>query len=160
MKKKHIWRVLTLFFVFGLAFQVQAKDCYELSKGQTLYVPAYSHIYIGNKANLYQLTVTLSIRNIDPQTPITLTGVDYYGTKGKLIKHYLDSPLVLPSLNATRYVILSRDKEGGSGANFIVKWTSKGQANPPIVESIMIGTQSQQGISFTSRGQVIVQTTP
>jgi hypothetical protein len=160
MKKKHIWRVLTLFFVFGLAFQVQAKDCYELSKGQTLYVPAYSHIYIGNKANLYQLTVTLSIRNIDPQIPITLTAVDYYGTKGELIKHYLDTPLVLPSLNTTRYIILSRDKEGGSGANFIVKWTSKEQANPPIVESIMIGTQSQQGISFTSRGQVIVQTTP
>ena len=27
--------------------------------------------------------------------------------------------------------------------------------NPPIVETVMIGTQSQQGISFTSRGQVI-----
>lgn len=160
MKKKHIWRVLTLFFVFGLAFQVQAKDCYELSKGQTLYVPAYSHIYIGNRANLYQLTITLSIRNIDPQTPITLTAVDYYGSKGELIKHYLDSPLVLPALNSTRYIILSRDKEGGSGANFIVEWSSKRQANPPIAESIMIGTQSQQGISFTSRGQVIVQTTP
>jgi hypothetical protein len=160
MKKKHIWRVLALFFIFGLAFQVQAKDGYELSKGQTLYVPAYSHIYIGNKANLFQLTVTLSIRNIDPLSPITLTSVNYYGTKGDLIKQYLGTPLVLPPLNSTRYIILSRDKEGGSGANFIVEWSSKGQANPPIVESIMIGTQSQQGISFTSRGQVIVQTPP
>lgn len=160
MDKKHIWQVLTLFFIFGLAFQVQAKDCYELSKGQTLYVPAYSHIYIGNKANLYQLTVTLSIRNIDPLTPINITAVDYYGTKGELIKHYLDHPLSLPSLGATRYIILSKDKKGGSGANFIVEWSSKEQANPPIVESIMIGTQSQQGISFTSRGQVIVQKKP
>ncbi len=160
MEKKHIWQVLTLLFVFGLAFQVQAKGCDALSKGQILYVPAYSHIYIGNKANLFQLTVTLSIRNIDPLNPITLTAVNYYGTKGNLIKQYLKNPLVLPPLNSTRYIILSKDKEGGSGANFIVKWSSKEQANPPIVESIMIGTQSQQGISFTSRSQVIIQTTP
>jgi hypothetical protein len=160
MKKKNIWQMLTLLLMFGLAVQVQAKGCYEPSEGQTLYVPAYSHIYIGNKANLYQLTVTLSIRNIDPLSPITLTAVDYYGTKGELIKHYLDSPLVLPSLNTTRYIILSTDKGGGSGANFIVKWSSKGLVNPPIVESVMIGTQSQQGISFTSRGQVIIVPKP
>jgi Protein of unknown function (DUF3124) len=160
MKKKHIWQMLILLLMFGLAVQVQAKGCYEPSEGQTLYVPAYSHIYIGNKANLYQLTVTLSIRNVDPLSSITLTAVDYYGTKGELIKHYLDSPLVLPSLNTTRYIILSTDKGGGSGANFIVKWSSKELVNPPIVESIMIGTQSQQGISFTSRGQVIIPPKP
>ena len=27
----------------------------------------------------------------------------------------------------------------------------------PIIESVMIGTQTQQGISFTSRGQVIAE---
>ena len=160
MGKRHIWQALIIIFVFGVAFHVQAKDCYELSKGQTLYVPAYSHIYIGHKANLYQLTVTLSVRNIDPLNPITLTTVDYYGTKGNLIKHYLDTPLTLSSLVSTRYIILSKDKEGGSGANFVVKWTSKEPVNSPIVESIMIGTQSQQGISFTSRGQVMIHTTP
>jgi len=55
-----------------------------------------------------------------------------------------------------RYIIPERDKSGGSGANFIVAWKSKTPVNPPIIESIMIGTQSQQGISFTSRGRVIV----
>ncbi|MCP4717865.1 MAG: DUF3124 domain-containing protein [Desulfobacteraceae bacterium] len=160
MEKKYIWRVLIIFFIFGIAFQVQAKDCKDLSEGQTLYVPVYSHIYIGNKANPYLLTVTLSIRNINPLHPITLSVVDYYGTQGKLIKHYLDKPLSLPPLASTRYIILSKDKEGGSGANFIVNWSSKKPVNPPIVESIMIGTQSQQGISFTSRGQVIVQIKP
>jgi hypothetical protein len=29
--------------------------------------------------------------------------------------------------------------------------------NLPIIETIMIGTQSQQGISFTSRGQAITR---
>ncbi|MCP3940453.1 MAG: DUF3124 domain-containing protein [Desulfobacteraceae bacterium] len=160
MNIKHIRLVWIIFFILGFAFQAQAKDPIALSKGQTLYVPAYSHIYIGNRANAYQLTVTLSIRNIDPLHPITLTAVDYYGTKGKLIKHYLDKPIALASLASTQYIILSKDNLGGSGANFIVKWSSKKQMNPPIIESIMIGTQSQQGISFTSRGQVIIQSNP
>jgi hypothetical protein len=53
-----------------------------------------------------------------------------------------------------RYVV--PDKTGGSGANFMVRWQPALPMNPPIVESIMIGTQAKQGISFTSRGQVIV----
>jgi hypothetical protein len=160
MGKKNIWPALICFLILVLAAQVQAGECGDLSEGQTLYVPAYSHIYIGNKANPYLLTVTLSIRNIDPSNSITLTAVDYYGTQGKLIKQYLDKTLTLDPLEATRYIILSKDKEGGSGANFIVTWSSENQVNPPIIESIMIGTQSQQGISFTSRGQVIVRTKP
>ena len=160
MKNIYIRLALMIFFVFGIALQAQAKEIKGLSEGQTLYVPAYSHIYIGNKASSYQLTVTLSIRNIDPLHAITITSVDYYGSGGKLIKHYIDTSQTLSSLGSTRYVILSNDKEGGSGANFIVKWTSEKPVNPPLIESVMIGTQSQQGISFTSRGQVILQTAP
>ena len=128
-----------------------------MSKGQTLYVPAYSHIYIGHKATPYKLTVTLSIRNIDPDLPFTLFAVDYHGTEGSLIKHYLDKPITIAPMATARYVVPSPDKTGGSGANFIVKWNSTTPLNPPIVEAIMIGTQSQQGISFTSRGQEILK---
>ncbi len=39
------------------------------------------------------LTVTLSIRNIDPDLPLTLETVDYHGTEGTLLKHYLNKPL-------------------------------------------------------------------
>lgn len=46
-------------------------DNIELSKGQRIYVPAYSHIYSGNKEKPFLLTVTLSIRNIDPTNTIT-----------------------------------------------------------------------------------------
>lgn len=126
-----------------------------LSKGQTLYVPAYSHIYIGHKARPYMLTITLSIRNIDAGSSLTLTTIDYYGTEGGLVRHYLENPITLKPMASTRYVVPSPDETGGSGANFIVKWHAKKEINAPIVESIMIGTQSQQGISFTSRGQEI-----
>lgn len=127
----------------------------NLSKGQTIYIPAYSHIYIGSREQPFLLTVTLSIRNIDPKNPITITLVDYYETQGKLIKKHVEKPIQLQPLESLRYVIPQKDETGGSGANFIVKWRSEKPVNPPIVESIMIGAQTQQGVSFTSRGQEI-----
>lgn len=126
-----------------------------LSKGQTLYVPAYSHIYAGNRELPVLLTVTLSIRNVDSKYSITITSVDYYGTKGELLKKHLNRPMVFGPFESTRYVIPLDDKSGGSGANFLVEWKSEKSVNPPIVESVMIGAE---GISFTSRGQAI--TTP
>jgi hypothetical protein len=38
----------------------------------------------------------------------------------------------------------------GSGAKFLVHWRADQPVSEPIVESIMIGTQMQQGISFIS----------
>jgi hypothetical protein len=128
----------------------------QLSKGQRIYVPAYSHIYSGNKEVEFLLTVTLSIRNIDPMHLIEITVVDYYETQGKLLKKYIDKPVRLKPLEASRYIIPQKDKSGGSGANFIVEWHSDKPVNRPIIESIMIGTQSTQGISFTSRGREIL----
>jgi hypothetical protein len=127
-----------------------------LSKGQQIYVPAYSHIYSGDRERPFLLTVTLSIRNIDPNHQIKITQVDYYETQGKLIKKYIEKPTILGPLKSLRYVVPESDKSGGSGANFIVKWRSDNPVNPPIVETVMIGTQYQQGISFTSRGQEIL----
>ena len=131
-------------------------DKIDLSKGQRVYVPAYSHIYSGNKERPFLLTVTLSIRNIDPTHLIKITLVDYYETQGKLLKKYIDKPVTLNPLESLRYVIPEKDKSGGSGANFIVEWHSDKPVNQPIIESIMIGTKSSQGISFTSRGREII----
>ena len=155
MKKKYAVIFLAVFAVFMVS-QVQAADNPNLSKGQTVYVAAYSHINIGHKGAPYFLTITLSIRNIDPSNQITITEVDYYESQGKFLKHFITEPVILEPLASNRIVIPLKKKAGESGASFIVKWTSKNMSNPPIIESIMIGTQSQQGISFTSRGQVII----
>jgi hypothetical protein len=127
-----------------------------LSKGQRVYVPAYSHIYSGNRERPFLLTVTLSIRNIDPTHQIHISMADYHETKGKLLKKFINNPLTLKPLESERYVIPQRDESGGSGANFIVEWYSEAFVNPPIIESVMIGTQSSQGVSFTSRGREIL----
>ena len=148
--------LILLSICFFSPLPVNADEKIGLSDGQAIYVPAYSHIYSGNRETPFLLTVTLSIRNIDPKHQIKITIVDYYETQGKLLKKYINKPAILNPLESLRYVVPERDKSGGSGANFIVEWESDKFVNPPIVESIMIGTQNQQGVSFTSRGQVII----
>jgi len=127
----------------------------QLSAGQTVYVPIYSHIYSGVKARPFDLAATLSVRNTNLKSSIIIVSVKYYDSAGKLIKDYLDRPIELNALASTRYIIKEDDKAGGSGANFIVIWQSEIRVNPPIIESVMIGTHSGQGISFVSRGQVL-----
>jgi hypothetical protein len=158
MDKKHmILRILFLLSVFIFGHQsIHAGEIKGLSVGQTIYVPAYSHIYSGDREMPFLLTVTLSIRNIDPTHEITIILADYYETRGKLLKKHIQTPVALKPLESLRYVIPERDKSGGSGANFIVQWKADKPVNPPIVESIMIGAKTQQGVSFSSRGREII----
>lgn len=149
---------LLLITFFALSCQtpwLQAMEPPPLSTGQTVYIPAYSHIYHGNKETPLLLSVTLSIRNVDPNNALTINAVNYHETDGPLVKQYITKAVVLGPLGSERYVVPQRDTTGGSGANFIVIWQADKPINPPIMETVMIGTQSQLGISFTSRGQAI-----
>lgn len=150
-----IFAVLPLLLLLLTATDGTATDPAARTTGQTVYVPAYSHIYHGNREAQLLLSVTLSIRNVDPDIPISISVVDYYETQGKLLKNFVTAPVTLAPLGSERYVIPQDDSSGGSGANFIVVWEAKRPTNPPIIETVMIGSQSQLGISFTSRGQAL-----
>jgi hypothetical protein len=160
MLNKRRFPVMICFcLLIALAWMLTPVDLFAeeapLSRGQTVYVPIYSHIYSGVKARPFDLAATLSIRNTNLKNSITLLAVKYYDSEGKLVEDYLIKPLQLNALVSTRYIITEADRAGGSGANFIVVWTSERNVNPPIIEAVMIGTHSGQGISFLSRGQVI-----
>jgi hypothetical protein len=161
--KNNSLRYLTYFFlVFTMTFTQasvgQAGENFRLVFGQTVYVPIYTHIYSGLKGRPFELAATLSIRNTDSKKTITILSVEFYDTEGNLIENYLDTPLLLGVLASTRYVIKEGEKKsGGSGANFMVTWKSDTAVTPPIIEAIMIGAKSGQGISFVSRGQVVNQ---
>ena len=153
---KHITALLFFILLTGsLAAPGQADSSIGLSTGQTIYVPIYSHIYSGLKGRPFSLAATLSIRNTDPKHAVTLVSVKFYDSDGKLVKEYLDKSSELKAMASTRYILPESDAGGGSGANFLVTWTSKTKVNPPLVEGVMIGTRSGQGISFVSRGTVI-----
>ena len=138
-----------------LLFAAPAASEVRLLKGQTVYVPAYSHIYHGDRVQPFYLAVTLSVRNTDPVHAITILSIDYFDSDGKLLKRYLEKETKLSAMASAEYVVKESDRAGGTGANFVVVWKSEDKVSEPIMESVMISTLSQQGISFSSRGQPI-----
>ena len=124
-------------------------------RGQTLYVPVYSEIPYGDRDQTLDLTVTLSIRNIDRKIAVMLRKVDYYNTKGELVRAYAQEPRVLPPLATVEFVSKASDRSGGISAGFLVEWESEHLCVPPVVEAVMISTASTQGISFSSQARVV-----
>ena len=151
--------VVLLTLMSGFIIRTAGADM-RLFKGQTVYVPLYSHIYSGDREQPFYLAATLSIRNTDRKHTITLIAVDYYDSQGKFLKNYLEKPLPLNAMATKRYVVPESDKSGGSGAKFIVTWQSDEPVAEPLIESVMISTKTQQGISFTSRGRVLEAISP
>lgn len=123
--------------------------------GQVVYVPVYSHIFIDDREFPFLLAVTILVRNTDPQHSIQVWSADYHNSDGKFLRSFLPQPVRLPPLATAHFIVAESDEAGGAGASVIVTWKSPVPVNPPIIESVMIGTRSQQGISFTSRGQVL-----
>ncbi|MDA0834293.1 MAG: DUF3124 domain-containing protein [Planctomycetota bacterium] len=138
-----------------------AKDqlLFEPVQGQTVYVPAYSHVYHEN-GRPHLLTVTLSVRNTSLDRDIVISSVRYFDTKGKEVKSHLKKPMRLGPLSTTEFLIGRSDTSGGSGANFIVEWIANQPVTEPIIETVMIDTSGQQGISFARSGTVIKEHIP
>jgi len=153
-QQKALHLIITLLCAISL-MAVSAAARQNTSSGQKVYVPVYSHIYYGDRERPFLLSSTLSIRNTDMKKKITVITVDYHDTDGKLIKKLITKKTVIRPLETIRFVISESDKSGGSGAKFIVEWRAEKDVTAPLIETVMIGTRSGQGISFTSRGVVI-----
>lgn len=128
-------------------------------QGQSVYVPAYSHVY-HQDGQPHLLTITLSVRNTSVDHPIIVRSVRYFDTRGRAIKSYLEAPVRLPPLATTEFLISREDSAGGSGANFLVDWVAEQPVSEPVIEAVMIDTSEQQGISFVCRGVVVKDLAP
>jgi hypothetical protein len=118
----------------------------------TSYLPVYSHIYHIHEQRIFDLTITVSIRNVSLTDSLFLIKADYINTVGENIRQYIDVPIYLAPLETIEIVIDEQDIEGGSGANFVFDWATINDKNPPLFEAVMISTNGQQGLSFTTRG--------
>ncbi|MBW1841953.1 MAG: DUF3124 domain-containing protein [Deltaproteobacteria bacterium] len=81
----------------------------------------------------------------------------FFDTKGEKIAGYIKDAIELKPMESTHLAIEVYDKKGGPRADFIVKWRSKEKVNQPIVEGVMLGTMSGQGIFFVCPGRVIIE---
>jgi len=138
-----------------LASPALAERVLRQATSQEVYVPVYSHVYQGIKNRPYNLSALLSIRNVDTKQSITLVSIKYYNDHGDMVQEYLDKAVTIAPLATREVHIPERDQKGGSGANFTVKWRSDKKVTIPVIQAVMIGTASTQGISFVCDGVVI-----
>lgn len=123
----------------------------ELAAPHMVYAPVYSHIYYQGGAP-FSLETTLSIRNVDLEQPIYLNSVEYLDTQGKPVKAHLDRTIKLDPMQTIEFLVESLDSTGGSGANFLIEWAAREDADPPLVETVMVGTSGSQAICFSRTG--------
>ena len=154
-------RVLVSILILGMALGIllsapAAWAKVAQSKGQTIYIPAYKHVYDNPFApgKSIPLATTLLIHNVDPATAIEIISARHYDYQGKLVREYMPKPLVLPPFAAEDIIVKDRIKSPGSGTSFVLTWRAKKNVVPPIVECLMV-TGGSQGISFRSTGIVI-----
>lgn len=124
------------------------------SKGSSIYVPVYSSIRYFNDKQI-DLSVKISIRNTDPEIPITILSADYFDNHGVSVRRFVEAPVVLPGFGTHELFIKQTELRGDTGANLAVKWSSDRPAAPPLIESVMIGTMGVSNFAFTSRGVTI-----
>jgi hypothetical protein len=127
----------------------------DARRGQTLYVPIYSNILVGEGARPTEMAATMAIRNTDREREIYITNVTYYDTAGQLIETYLDGVYGLGPMASAFILINVSDQRGGLGANFVVTWRTEAEVSDPVVEAIMVGASGTKGFSFTSQARVI-----
>jgi hypothetical protein len=163
MKKFELTLSVAMLALLGLlAYSNAALGAPKLLKGQTIYIPSYSNVISGPPILMVvPLRANLIVHNTDPSQAITIEKIDHYDTAGKLVYKYLEKPVTLQPLAATR-VIVKEPKKGneGVGANFIVKWHAAKPVTEPIIDCLMLGTLGNQGFSFTSQGRIIKEETP
>ncbi len=119
--------------------------------GGRIYVPTYSHIYT-DEGVAEDLAITLSIRNVSTDRALVLDAVSYYDTSGALIEQFLEAPADVRPLETVEFFVRSKDRRGGSGANFIVGWHADTPTVRPLTEAVMVRTVGTQGYAFSTRG--------
>jgi hypothetical protein len=123
-------------------------------RGQVLYLPIYSNVpYFENKRK-YDLSAFVAIHNTDFKNTMKVTKVLFFDNDGIIVSNYLKNTMILQPLGATNFFVPEKDRSG-TGANFIIEWVSDSLINEPLIESVMIGLSSGQGVSFLSNGRII-----
>ena len=137
------------------SYQYVEADSADFSYFETDYLPVYSDIYDRDGTKRFMLATTISVRNISLTDSACILQADYYDSYGKLLHNYADTAIMLSPLESIEFVVEAMEGGGGAGANFIIGWAAKNYANQLLIQSIMIGTYGQQGISFLSEARLI-----
>ncbi len=154
-------KLLLIIFVLLFPLNISSSSnlaAAELSTGSTIFVPAYRSFYqiYGTTRDSYALTSTFFLYNIDRKQAIEILSIGFYDSSGKLIKNFIETPILVKPGNSKEITIQPRTQPEEDCANYlIIRWKSNQPANTPIVEVLMVGQVMNRGISFSTRGQEV-----
>lgn len=150
------WLALLLGLMSG---SVLAAEPAPPGRGQTLYLPIYSHVWYGDQARggpyKAMMSALVSIRSTDPGRPLRLLSARYYSTDGKLLAEYVPKPRSLPPLGTIELLVEQRETKGGSGANFLIEWEADQPVSPPWVQAVHVSIQGQRSLSFITEAREV-----
>ena len=154
-------RLLLAVVLFCLPALAAAQEIPQLSVGQSLYLPIYSHLYHGDinsrtgKPSETLVSTHISIRNTDPVAGMKVVSARYYNTDGKLLREFLAKPQVIPPFGTYELYVPRSDSSGGSGANFVIDWNADKPINPPLVEALHADIREARTLLFVTTGRPI-----
>jgi Protein of unknown function (DUF3124) len=122
---------------------------------KVVYVPIYSSLYVSDHVRPVSLVATLSLRNISEHHTVIIDAVEYYDSDGVRLESYLEAPAQLGPLMTAEFFVSRFDRAGGSGANFIVRWSASEPGPDLLVEAVQQGRDGNAGISFVTEGRVV-----
>ncbi len=125
----------------------------KLIKGQTLCVPCYTSA--SSTQQVVSLKANLMVHNADPNNQINLVRLEYYDANGKMVSKYLQKPIKLNPLAATRLVLAEPVKGDISSGNLIVQWQADKKVIEPVINCVLLGSAGTHGYSVTTQGRVI-----
>lgn len=65
--------------------------------------------------------MTLCLRNTSHDQKISVLAVDYPDSQGQLLRQYLPAPQAVPPWGSLSFTVAESDRQGGSGASFVVR---------------------------------------
>jgi len=150
------WLWATIFALFLPSTASLAQEIRQPTKGQSLYLPVYSHMLYGNlgksgKASSVLLSTLVSIRNTDGKRSLRITSARYYDTHGKLLGERVPTPVILAPFGTQEIFIDLNDASGGSGANFLIKWDADQPISPPLVEGLHANMDGGKAVIFMTQ---------
>jgi len=152
MKRKVCVLAIIIIFTLCFAAMASAQAPPPSSKGQTLYLPLVSYVYLGPKNKPYELTKTFCFRNRDRKQSLTLLSIEYFNGSGQNLGNVLDKSRIISPLASLQMPVASPKKDQAKEGSpcLIVRWKADNAVTTPLVQCIMIGATGQQGISFST----------
>lgn len=127
----------------------------KLVSGQLLYFPVYSNFPFQIDTIKFDMSAFIAIHNTDLNFPITLTKVLYFNQNGRLVNDYLNTELLKIAPLATKEFHIPYEDQSGTGANFLIEWTSDTLVNEPLIESITASLKPNSTFAVLSRGKIL-----